>query len=644
MERGNSSVFHRIGRKIHKCFGLDIETHNDLETIQKKETSMWLGCFIDENSKIDDPTSYVYNMDELLQRIEQETTPKRRHNEKIPIKNVAIYVYNFSFEWSFILPVLVEKGFTFKEKIEKDDEYVYNSVSTKTCSSVWCAQVKFSKKSGIAKFIDLAKIYGGGLGKVAKAFNLPTQKGEIDYTLNRLHGHIPTKEEKEYCFKDTRIIIDILLAMIQKNDKEFFNAVSMASYSMKKMIKTGWPRATKPYAEFRKIYPELSETETEFLRKGVGGGITYATSRWQFKDINQQILHIDAHQMHPTQAYMKLFPYGEGEYFVGKPPKARICACRVRITYDDVRLHSVISLIGCDFTTEKELVIWDFEIPTMQKVYVNLEIEYIDGYAYKMRPLPWRKFYANNYDQRLKARAKGDDFNVLYYKLLNNSSYGKLLERSHTQVFANFINEDGIIDSQVLDKPPEEIEINAKYTYIPVGSCIPAYSRVNLIETALKFGWEKICYFDTDSIFVIKDKETTKVWENEIPKFDYLGGWALEEIIDRAQFTAPKRYKTEVNGKTTIKAGGINFAKFKEQKVDDLLTKEARIVSKEEREEMIDKYQIPYDEINIISNKFKVQRAFRCKGGTIIIFQEKEMGIQQKYKGIYEQNCGKDKN
>ena len=207
--------------------------------------------------------------------------------------------------------------------------------------------------------------------------------------------------------------------------------------------------------------------------------------------------------------------------------------------------------------------------------------------------------------------------------------YGKLLEKPHTQVFANFINAEGIIDSQVFDKPPEEIDISAKYTYIPVGSCIPAYSRVMLIETALKFGWQKILYFDTDSIFVLKDKETQRVWDEEINKVDYLGGWALEEVLTRAQFTAPKRYKTECNGKTTIKAGGINFNKFKEEKVDDLLTKEARVVSDEEREAMIDKYQIPYDEINIVSSKFKVQRAFRCQGGTIIVFQEKEMGIQK---------------
>ena len=101
---------------------------------------------------------------------------------------------------------------------------------------------------------------------------------------------------------------------------------------------------------------------------------------------------------------------------------------------------------------------------------------------------------------------------------------------------------------------------------------------------------------------MLKDKETQRVWDEEISKVDYLGGWGLEEVLTRAQFTAPKRYKTECNGKTTIKAGGINFNKFKEERVDDLLTKEARVVSDEERDEMIDKYQIPYDEINIISS------------------------------------------
>ena len=51
-------------------------------------------------------------------------------------------------------------------------------------------------------------------------------------------------------------------------------------------------------------------------------------------------------------------------------------------------------------------------------------------------------------------------------------------------------------------------------------------------------------------------------------KENFLGGWAIEEIIDKAQFTAPKRYKLEVKEgdkiRTTIKAGGINFDFYKE--------------------------------------------------------------------------------
>ena len=185
----------RINRKLYELYGMDIESHNDEESKTKRETSMWLGCFIDENSKEDDENSYFYTMDEFLQRCEILTSKKRKSsNETRPCKNIAVFIYNLSFEWSFILPFLLEKGFKFKADIEKDDEFVFNSISTKSVSSVWQCQIKFSKHSGILLLRDLAKLYGGGLGNVAKAFNLPTQKGEIDYTLNRLHGHVVTQE------------------------------------------------------------------------------------------------------------------------------------------------------------------------------------------------------------------------------------------------------------------------------------------------------------------------------------------------------------------------------------------------------------------------------------------------------------------
>lgn len=629
----------RIGRKIFKIYAMDIETHNDEESIRKQETSMWLGCFIDESHKVDDESSYFYNMDEFLDALEIESSPKRKSGEQSrPCANVCVYIYNLSFEWSFILPYLLKRGFEFKETIEKEDEFKYNSVSTKSVSSVWNVELKFHKRSGKVIFKDLSKIFGGGLGKVAKSFKLPTQKGEIDYRKNRLHDYVVTDEEREYCFKDTKIIMDILQEMQNRGDKDFFNVMSMASYSMRLLIKRGYPRKVKPYQAFREEYPLLKKEEDDFIRESVAGGITYAPANWQFKVINQTIAHIDAHQMHPSSAFFHLFPYGEGEYFTGKPLLGRICCCRIRISYDDVKLHSVIKLIGLPFIEDKELVVWDFEIPTMFKCYVNLKVEYIDGYAYKMRPLRWRRYYSDNYYKRLEAKKAGDTFGVLYYKLLNNSSYGKLLENPHNIVIKNIIRDDGIIDSITEDKDEEEIKQQAKYTYLPVGSCIPAYSRVALIELALLIGWEYVVYFDTDSIFYIWNEKTKAVWESDlVNKDDFLGGWAMEEFIDKAQFSAPKRYKAEVQGHTYIKAGGINFDEYA------LRTRGAEIHALMEREgltqkEAISRIEFPFDEINIVSSKWKVQRAFRVKGGTIIEFQDKEMSIQDKYIEIFKKN------
>ena len=628
----------RINRKKYSVYAMDVESHNDLESIAKQETSIWLGCLINDENTKDDENSYFYTIDEFITRLEDLSKPKRLENKSRRITNIAVYIYNLSFEWSFILPRLLERGYTFKENIDKEDEFVFNSISTKSCSSVWQVNLKSGKKYGTIILRDLSKIFGGGLGKVAKAFNLPTQKGEIDYRLNRLHNYTITQEEKEYCFNDTRIIIDILLEMNRREDKDFWNSMSMASYSMRKLIKRGWPRKTKPYLEYRKEYPELGKEETDFLRKGVEGGITYAPDLYQYKLITDKICHIDAHQMHPSSGFLNLFPYGEGEFFIGEPPLGRICACRIRISYDDVILHSIIKLIGLPFIEDKEIVVWDFEIPTMYKCYVNLRIEYLDGYAYKMRPLRWRRYYNDNYSLRLEAKARGDAFFTLLYKLWNNSSYGKHLEKPHNVVIENTINAEGIIDSILEEKSPEDIKINAKYTYLPAGSCIPAYSRVNLIETAFKIDptGKKILYFDTDSIFFLWDKETEKNLFNKVNMNDELGGWAIEEFIDRAQFTAPKRYKTETDGKTTIKAGGVNFDDFKKnmyKKEYDRL-----IALGMTNKEALDNIIIPFDEINITNERFKVQRAYRVKGGTLIEFQEKEISIPKKYIDIYERN------
>ena len=104
-------------------------------------------------------------------------------------------------------------------------------------------------------------------------------------------------------------------------------------------------------------------------------------------------------------------------------------------------------------------------------------------------------------------------------------------------------------------------------------------------------------------------------------------------MIDQSQFTAPKRYKTLSEGKTTIKAGGINFNDYINSKA-----KAEGLTKIEDIREYREKYEFDYNEINIVNSSWNVQRAYRVKGGTIIEFQKKDISIPKKYIDIYNTN------
>ena len=91
-------------------------------------------------------------------------------------------------------------------------------------------------------------------------------------------------------------------------------------------------------------------------------------------------------------------------------------------------------------------------------------------------------------------------------------------------------------------------------------------------------------------------------------------------------------------GEVNIKAGGINFTKHKADIIDKEIEENELNVDFNTRREMINQYQIPYEEVNIISSEWEVQRAYRVKGGTIIEFQKKEISIPKKYVDIYNRN------
>lgn len=595
----------KIGHRPFSVYAFDIESHNDEGSIARGETSAWLGYLINEDSEALDRNSYFYDLDEFLDKLEALTRCVKKRK-----RNLLIYVFNLSFEWSFLLPVLLRHNFRWKEDIDKKDSFVYSSITNVTATNVWDAKIKFHMSSGFVEFRDIGKIFPGSLRDVAKSFSLPTQKGDIDYRKDRTaKDYVVTDEEKIYCFKDCRIIVDILQRL--KDDKAFWKSLSAGSYSMNKMIEETYGKAWKPMGLFRQQYPELDAETNEILRKGASGGITYATPSFQYRRINENVLHIDAHQMHPFQMVTKLFPFGTPEAFQGEPPWGRIALCHVRISYSGVKLHEIISMIGVDFCKDYEIYLWDFEIEVCKKCYIDFEVKYIDGLSFMAKRFRGWRYVLGNYKKRMKAKKEGDAFGITYYKLLNNSCYGKFLEKPHPITFKNIINEDGVITSEKIEKT--DVKPNARYTYIGLGACIPAYSRCYLLETALTISpsGKSIVYFDTDSIFFL-DNEETREGIKKIKIGGDIGDWDYEPTLIKSEFSAPKRYKgIAEDGKMIVHMAGINF------KVNDMPS---------------------YDELDIDKGQFTIQGSMRCKGGTIIITKQKQLKIAGKYAKYFELN------
>lgn len=617
-----------INQTQYEIMAFDLENTVDPESVKNNETRMWLGCLIGEDDKLGDDVFY-YDIADFVDKLEELTKPIGRSNKH---KNLMIYIWNLAHEWSFILPELVRRGLKpgqispRKGKAGKS----YEAVTNKSVSSVWTAGIKFNSNGGIIRFRDLAKLLGGSLKNAAKSLKTETQKGDdegdlIDYEAPRPKGYIPTELEKEYNYNDCRIIIEILQKINNTEDKYFWKSLSAASWSASTFIGETYKKYKKPMAQYRKDYPQLYDKENDFIRKTIKGGICYATPYHQGENIKTPVFHIDAHQMHPSQMYYKFFPYGHGKYFKGEPPKDMINAVHVRVSYSGVKLHSNINCLnrGTFFADGLELWLWDFEIPTMYKCYEDLEIEYIDGYSYKMKRLPWRLLLAENYNNRLKCKLAGDDYGQKRFKLLNNSFYGKLLENSKDKTIVDVINEKGIIDTIELSKDSESN--CGKYAYIPVGSCIPAYSRVALVETALLFDYRDVIYFDTDSIFVMYNDNTRKVWEsNKINKTNFFGGWGLEGengLHYGMRAVCAKRYiTTDSKGNKDVKCAGMGVEEFFKQVAIDKHYLEKNERNNRKIVEGVQKFLKENDIANIKMDGvyIQVRQRTKAKGGTII--------------------------
>lgn len=463
-------------------------------------------------------------------------------------ENYVLYFHNLKFDGEYIFNYLLNNGYEcIKTKKERKDNSFTTLISD--TGQFYSIEIFFEtqNKKHINKvtIYDSLKILNFSVEQIAKDFNLPIRKLELDYKANREIGHILTEHEIDYIRNDVEIMARALEIMFNQNlTKMTIGSDALDNY--KKMNKN-----------FKKYFPILPYEIDKDIRRSYKGGFTYLNDVYKEKETTDGIV-LDVNSLYPSVMKYEKLPFGSPLFFEGKyeydllyPLYVQTLSCTFNIKENKIPTIQIKNNLA--FIPNEYIKSSDGDVVTLTLTNIDLElffehydvdvIEYHGGW--KFRSIKGLFSGYIDYWSSQKIQAKKDKNDALYRisKLMLNSLYGKFGLNPDVRGKFPYLNEDGIVKYGVY---PKEIR---ESIYIPVASFITSYARRKTITTSQsikdyttnKYGIDYYIYSDTDSIHLLN------IDENELSSFvdidDYkLGAWKLESKFKRGKYLRQKCY------------------------------------------------------------------------------------------------------
>lgn len=513
-----------MGRKKPVRYTADFETTTELD-----DCRVWgIGlCNIDN---FDEYHEYN-NLDDFFKFIEKN--------------NGAYYFHNLKFDGSFIVDYLLKNGFEYSEKMKPK---TFNSVISEmgawyTIKITYDVKGKNSKTTTI---YDSLKKLPFPVKKIAKDFNLPIQKGDIDYKLYRPVGHVITKEESSYLRNDVEIMARALKIQFDEGQTKM-TIGSDALNSFKTMLGGN--------ANFKKYFPVLESHIDNFIRKSYKGGFTWVNPLIQGKTLKNGMV-FDVNSLYPSIMYNNLLPYGVPVYFKGKYQQDDtypLFIQNVKVEFSiKENMIPTIQIKGSKFFKGNEyLTTTDGEVVNLHLTNQDLElllehydihyIEYVGGFKFMGVKGIFKK-YIDTWGE-IKKTSQGAIKQLA--KLMLNNLYGKFATNPDVTKKIPVLSSDGVVRYVTGEQETKEP------VYTAMGSFITAGARYKTIKTAQSV-YDRICYCDTDSIHITgTEPPNIEIDDNE------LGYWQHESNFIRARFLRQKTYIEDtitknVNGKIVV--------------------------------------------------------------------------------------------
>lgn len=449
----------------------------------------------------------------------------------------TFYFHNLKFDGEFILCYLFEHGYkhiTDRKKLKTKTFTTLISDKGQFYSLEICFNKEEDKMEKITIY-DSLKILPFSVEAIAKAFNLPISKLEIDYDEKREIGHILTRQEIDYLRNDVEIISRALLTLFNQDLRQMTQG-SNALYDYKKIVGK---------KNFSKWFP-IPDYDFD-IRQSYKGGFTYCDPRRQEQDIGEGIV-LDVNSLYPSVMYYQPLPYGEGIFFDGKykPDKlynlyVQMFTCQFELKENyipTIQLKNNLSFIPTDYLSSS-----DDEEVTMCLTSVDLElffehyhvynITWHSGWKFKSTTGLFKEYIDKWNAVKMESTLNGNKAMRTLAKLMLNALYGKFALNPNVQSKIPYYD-NGIIKYTLGEKETRNP------IYIPVGTFITAWARHKTITSAQKV-YDRFLYADTDSLHLI-GTEIPKDLEVDPIK---LGAWKHESTFTRARFVRQKTYIEE---------------------------------------------------------------------------------------------------
>ena len=450
------------------------------------------------------------------------------------LKNYTIYFHNLKFDGSYILSYLLEQGVPYKEKITSRDNACFNALIGDMGEYY---QITYHPRSEVTYYFkDSLKLLPFKIAKIAKDFNLPILKLDIDYD-----DYSVNEKTKEYIKHDVEIAALALkqikaLGMTQMTTAScaynLYSQTNAFMYDYFPTLDTEWlekyrgayrggrSQVNPLYKnriidnvrrfDINSMYPHIMRN----LELPVGNPIKQDKPNLRNFELYEVDIQFKLKEGHLPTLLKKNVVFGDSSYYIETDGIERICISS--IDYEILQRHYDIQVIVF-------LEIWGFR--TMKGLFNA----YID------------KWY------EIKKTHKGA-WRVVA-KLMLNSLYGKFGSRCLGRGKIPVLNEFGVLAHEYTEEKP------MKRYYLPVAIAIVSHAHMLIDNAIIDTGFNNFVYCDTDSVHTLGTLKPDMIDNEELGKFK------LEGIEKRSRYVRQKTYvySEEIDGRIdyTITCAGM---------------------------------------------------------------------------------------